>query len=46
MAESHVISALTKKRAELLGEVQHYEKLLKSSKENLTHIDKTIKMFD
>jgi len=46
MAETHVISALTKKRAELLGEVQHYEKLIKKSKENLTHIDKTIKMFD
>lgn len=46
MAETHVISALTKKRAELLGEIQHYQELLKSSKENLTHIDKTIKMFD
>jgi hypothetical protein len=46
MAEPHVISALVKKRAELLGEIQYYEKLLKSSKENLTHIDRTIKMFD
>ena len=46
MAETHVISALTKKRAELLGEVQHYEKLLKQSKDNLTHIDNTIKIFD
>jgi len=46
MAETHVISALTKKRAELLGEVQHYEKLLKQSKDNLTYIDNTIKIFD
>jgi hypothetical protein len=46
MAEPHVISALVKKRAELLGEIQYHEKLLKSSKENLTHIDRTIKMFD
>ena len=38
MAETHVISALTRKRAELLGEVQHYEKLLKQSKDNLTSI--------
>lgn len=46
MAETHVISALTKKRAELSGEIQHYQKLIKSLKENLTHIDQTIKMFD
>lgn len=46
MAETHVISALTKKRAELSGEIQHYQKLIKSLKENLTHIDQTIKIFD
>ena len=46
MAETHVISALTKKRAELLGEIKYYQELLKQSKDNLTHIDKTIKMFD
>jgi len=46
MAEPHVISALVKKRAELLGEIQYHEKLLKLSKENLIHIDKTIKLFD
>lgn len=46
MAETHVISALTKKRAELSGEINHYQKLIKSLKENLTHIDQTIKMFD
>ena len=46
MPETHVISALTKKRAELAGEINHYQQLIKSLKENLTHIDQTIKLFD
>ena len=46
MAETHVISALTKKRAEVLGEIKHYEKLLKQSKLNLQSIDHTIHIFD
>lgn len=46
MAESHVISALIKKRSELSGEIEHYEKLLKEYRENLTSIDKTIHIFD
>jgi len=46
MAETHVISALTKKRAEVLGEIKHYEKLLKKSKLNLQSIDQTIHIFD
>jgi len=46
MAEPHVISALTKKRAEVLGEINHYEKLLKQSKLNLQSIDQTIHIFD
>ena len=46
MAETHVISALTSKRSELLGEIQHYESLIKSFKENLSSIDKTIHIFD
>ena len=46
MAEPHVISALVKKRAELLGEIQNYEKLLKKSKLNLQSIDQTIHIFD
>jgi len=46
MSETHVISALVRKRAELLGEVEYYESLLKSHKENLLTIDKTIHIFD
>lgn len=46
MAETHVISALTSKRAEVSGEIRHYEKLLKKSKENLASIDQTIHLFD
>lgn len=46
MAETHVLSALTKKRAEVSGEIKHYESLLKKSKENLQSIDKTIHLFD
>ena len=46
MAETHVISALTSKRAEVSGEIKHYEKLLKQSKLNLQSIDQTIHIFD
>ncbi|HQS77971.1 MAG TPA: hypothetical protein PLH07_08620 [Sulfurovum sp.] len=46
MAETHVISALTKKRSEVSGEIKHYEKLLKQSKLNLQSIDQTIHIFD
>jgi len=46
MAETHVISALTSKRAEVSGEIKHYEKLLKQSKLNLQSIDHTIHIFD
>jgi hypothetical protein len=46
MAETHVISALTNKRAEVLGEIKHYEKLIKEFKLNLQSLDKTIHLFD
>jgi len=39
MAETHVLSALTQKRAEVSGEIKHYENLLKKSKLNLQSID-------
>ena len=46
MAETHVLSALTKKRAEVSGEIKHYENLLKKSKLNLASIDQIIHLFD
>jgi len=46
MAETHVLSALIKKRAEVSGEIKHYEKLLKKSKLSLQSIDQTIHLFD
>ena len=46
MAETHVLSALTSKRAEVSGEIKHYEKLIKQSKLNLQSIDQTIHIFD
>jgi hypothetical protein len=46
MAEPHVISALTKKRSELLGDIKHYEALIREHKENLSTIDKAIHIFD
>ncbi len=46
MAETHVISALTKKRAEVSGKIKHYENLLNKSKLNLQSLDQTINLFD
>lgn len=46
MAEPHVISALVKKRAELSGDIEHYEQVIREYKENLLSIDKTIRIFD
>lgn len=46
MAEPHVISALVNKRSELLGEIKHYEALIKEYKDDLSVIDKTIHIFD
>jgi len=46
MAESHVISALVKKRSELLGNIEYYEQIIKESEDNLHTIDKAILIFD
>ncbi len=46
MAETHVISALTTKYAQLQGKIQLYQKLIKETKTNLDIISKSIKIFD
>lgn len=46
MAESHVISALTGKRSELAGLMDHHKKELVRLAEELQAIDKAIKVFD
>ncbi len=45
MAESHVISALTSKRAELLGKVTHYKQQIKRINNDLAHTNSAIKIF-
>ena len=46
MAETHVLSALVKKRSEIAGEIEYFEKQLKEHRENLISLDKTIHIFD
>ena len=46
MPETHVLSALIKKRSEIAGEIEYFEKQLKEHRENLISLDKTIHIFD
>ena len=46
MAETHVISALTTKRAELAGKIQHYQSEIIKFEDELNYIDGAIKVFD
>ena len=46
MADTHVISALVKKRAELRGDKIHYKQLIATLDKDLQTIDATIKIFD
>lgn len=46
MAQSHVISALTSKRAELSGKIKQLQAEIVSLEEQLDHIDGSIKIFD
>ena len=46
MADTHVISALVKKRAELRGDIIHYKQLIAILDKDLQTIDATIKIFD
>jgi hypothetical protein len=45
MAETHVISALRSKRAEVSGYIHDLEKRAKTWRARLAHIDATIKIF-
>jgi hypothetical protein len=45
MAETHVISALCAKRAEVSGYIHDLEKKIKRMRANLAHIDATIRVF-
>ena len=46
MADTHVISALVKKIAELRGDIIHYKQLIATLDKDLQTIDATIKIFD
>lgn len=46
MAESHVISALTSKRAELAGIIQHHQKEISRLSEEVKTLDAAIKLFE
>ncbi len=46
MADSHVISALSSKRGEILGSIKHYKQLISSLDKDLANIDATIKIFE
>ncbi|QTD64564.1 hypothetical protein J4G46_01625 [Acinetobacter towneri] len=45
MAETHVISGLIRKRAELLGQIEVHQKEIQRIAEILQHVDHTIKLF-
>lgn len=46
MADTHVISALSSKRGEILGSIKHYEQIIASLDKDLANIDATIKIFE
>jgi len=46
MVQSHVIGALSNKRAELAGIVRQLEQQLAQQRTNLAHLDATMRLFD
>ena len=46
MAETHVISALSKKRGEILSQMRYYNKLMHELDADLKNVDATIKLFE
>ena len=45
MAESHVVTALLTKRAELAGLIEHQQKEMARLADDLAHLDATLKLF-
>ncbi len=45
MADSHVISALSTKRGEILGSIKHYKQIISSLDKDLSNIDATIMVY-
>ena len=46
VAQSHIIGALSNKRAELAGMVRQLEQQLVAQRANLAHLDATMRLFD
>lgn len=46
MAEPHVIAALSKKRAELAGDIERTQRELQDMIRDLEHLDRTLLLFD
>ena len=46
MENSHVISALKSKRAELMGKANYHEKELRTLIDSINHVNKSLKLFD
>ena len=45
MAETHVVSALVEKRAEIAGHITRFEQQIGQFRADLTHVDATIRLF-
>jgi hypothetical protein len=45
MAESHVVTALVSKRAEMAGLIEHHQKEMGRLADDLAHLDATLKLF-
>lgn len=46
MSESHVVSALVAKRAELTGQIEHFQSQIRQISMDVDHLDATLQLFD